>query len=416
MFLRLLLVVLTFLYASNVVAFNPVCGVVLSPDSVYENIKTAVNRHTKSSDLTFSQRAMLENLIEQLERKVNKFDSSYNEILAPYGTAFLPRLKEKLEDMSAEFRRKNWQVINELRRYLGNGELRFRDLDIISVLASLKTSSANRFIHNTDHIYFGMDYFVNTLKVSVEYGSTGIFRPVQSINIEVGYNINSSQVSHNLGFDVRTLPIDIANEVANIERRDEAEDTSSGGPIILPEVLEMHIESQLNIDFYPGSRIAALTNLEVDGLPFRGFPLTKEFLDFLKYNGDSSGYITVAPESILEEVPRLSDNLGVTSSVRQVALESVSRYDDNFERYLDVFTKTGQVFSGFYDPGNYEIDQNGILVVPAVRVSKERPRNMFFVRTGLLELTLDDEAEYSTHANPYEFFIALILKAHEADR
>ena len=356
-------------------AYVPICNEILKSRSlsIYEDVKRVVNRHTQAQDLLPNERERLQNLLVRLETRVNQFDQAYNSILAPYGTEFLPRLRSKLEEISADFRKKNWVIINELKRYLNSEGIRYRELNINRAADSLRDSVANRFISKSDQVYFGIDFFVNTIEVRTITEFAG-FVSRSIVNKEVGYQIDTSKVSQDLGDEVRVFDEGIEN------------------------------------DIYPGTTIPSIKSLEEDGNPFPGFPLTIEFLNFLKENGDEEGYINVIAKPILDSSPTFLNTMGLSNSSNHQAIDAIRRFDEQSLIYRPVIYE-GMPSALLYDIAGYSLEQNGVLIIPGVRVSKEPVRNRFGVQNGF-QLVQYEGGDLAAYPNPFEFFIGLISFAH----
>ncbi len=328
MFKLLSLFVSLFLISSPSYALK--CNQILKQSlgsEVYIELMEVAHLRTMSKELTALERNRIERLIPKFLEVSTQYEEAQSEVLKLYGPSFLPRLRQKMTEMSQEFRLQNQNIANELRRYLlERGNLKFSDLEMWQDYRRASKSQALDFMKNPQTVYFGLGYFVDThsLKAQEEWLRTRVEKSVLPGYRWAGEPLEMSMKSN---FRVMTVP----------------EKESS--------------------EYYPSSGFVAPEALGGDKINVSGLPLTPQVLSFFKRFGEEqSGHLNVnfrhfAPKRTVTEKLFLRDRVKVLSTIQ-------SRWVEESSAYVPVLSSESTVFHGFSDAAAYTYD-NGVLRVPA---------------------------------------------------
>lgn len=363
-----LMAAVVILFVSNLAqaSFNYECGMFMAEvmnAEKYSEIRNTVPFNRRSADLSVQERNALETTKRVLRQTADHFNDVYNKLFLPHGTKFLPELKDLFEKEEQLFRQKNQIIINELQRYLDDrGDLTFRHLDILQVIASVKNSWAMRFLQNPEDVYFNISYFFTSRIPDGTY--------------EDGYFYSITQ--HN----ELNQPVYILN----------------------PKKAEQYSDVT-----YPGSKIV-VPRLEMnDKLVFPGLPFTKELIEFLSSHGNFAGKIQL----VLEPIGAGKRTWFSKFMPEQRLKIETYRWSKSKVKYYEVFDEDGSLNLSLSNWSNYYEDQKH-LVVPALPVSWDEMKQGLFSpydidkRRLSLTVTPREMAEFAIAPTPFEFLTAFI--------
>lgn len=346
---------------SSVNGSSNICHLFLkSKISVLDDLVSFINETRVNQNLDSTKLQKIRSYILQIESMNLDFNRKWTKTLAPYGVSFLPRLRRELVEISNEFQELNNEILSELIRFEQEKRLTNR-APLLRALERAKASIAVAFLNNSNNVYFGLGFFINT------FG-------------EKGYLLSK-------------LPREISDRIN-----------------ISVTVIERDLNSS-SFERYPMTDNIIPSRKGPDGLSFSGFPLDSKVLNFFKKVGDTSGHINVTYPAI--EQPK---KFGVFFK-RYFSLD-VTNWDLRLNRYISFYDRAGEKSPQrraiiLSDPDNYTFvlpEDTGTLMVPVLTVAKNVQSSFNPFNEGTpyyIEVQSEEHADLLLPPNHFEFITAL---------
>ncbi len=330
-----------------------------------KSIKYLFHFNKVSKTLDEAEKQLIKKKINELEQMTSAFTQSYNQTLENYGTDFLDDLRDVFESEDAFLRRNTQLLINELRRFMNqNGELTFRQLDLLPRIRTLSKSWGVSYLDHPKNVYFNLSFFVTSRLSSGEYQNGYVFSEDNS--------------------EVLNKPVFVL--------QNSATEQPENGPDL----------------FYPGSQ--TLIPRISDHLVFPGLPLDKDLLAFLTAHGNSYGRVRLAAFNHRKTQKNILGNFVSYFQTQQKVPIFNSRWSVSRKSYFSIFNSNGTVNNELFDLGNY-VERKGHLMIPTLPVVWIQNRRGFLpktedqLRTGLEAIEVES-ADFSVAPTPFEFLVA----------
>lgn len=405
------LAITLFILFTGAHGLSNMCQMYLEPKvSVLEELEHFVDSARVNQELEGLNLLKLDAFISQVEALNVDFNRKWMEALSPYGVSFLPRLRQKLIEISNTFQESNNEILSELMRFQQERRLTFRG-SILDAIKKSKSSTALAYLENSDKVYFGLEYFINT------FGEPGYL--LTKIPKRLSDEVNQSIT---VVIETDTDPLqDFYNSAPDALKERGSDGVLLRGSVLDSEILRFlgrqRAPLQNRLQHYPLTNYIIPREKGPDGLSVSGLVLDRRVLDFFKAHGDRSGHINVTYP--VYEQPRRFGSI----FRRQFALDDTN-WDFNKNAYIPLYdselndaSQTRSVTLS--DPGGYTLhnsDGRGLLATPVIPVIRDVERTFSFFREGspyYVESHDDRRTELLLPPNHFEFTVALYFLIYQ---
>lgn len=411
MLARSLTVVLIILFTS-VQGFSNICQMFLEPRvSTLVELQHFIDSTRVNQELEGINLMKVDSYINQIEGLNVDFNRKWMAALSPYGVSFLPRLRQKLVEISNKFQESNNEIISELMRFKQERRLTLRR-SILDAIEKSKSSTALAYLENSDKVYFGLGYFVNTFN---EPGYL-LTKTPRTISDEVNNSITTVTETDTDGLEefYSTAPYAL--------RERGSDGVHLRGSLLDSEILRFLNRQRNslnnNVQHFPLTNFIIPNTKGPDGLNKSGLPLDRKVLDFFKKHGDLSGHLNVT-YPVYQQPRRFGSVFRRTYSLDATNWDFRSNsFIPLFDSEMNDASQTRSIVLS--DPEKYILsdtsEQSGLVATPVIPAAKAIEKTFNPFREGnpyYIEVDEPGQIQFLLPPNHFEFTVAMYFLIYQ---